>query len=81
MESKKKDGKLIAGLWLLIAPTALLIVTFLLYAIINFVFFSVGGNDIARVILNVLLYIAGVIGVLTWLPGIIVGIVLLATRK
>jgi hypothetical protein len=82
MESKKKDVKLIAGLWLLIAPTALFIVTILLYAITNFVFFSAdGGSDIVRVTLNIVLFVASSISIITWLPGIVVGIVLLATRK
>ncbi len=32
-------------------------------------------------IINVFIWLAGLLSVLTWLPGIIVGIILLATRK
>lgn len=34
-----------------------------------------------KTILNIVLFLVGVISILTWLPGIIVGIILLATRK
>ncbi|MDQ5932168.1 MAG: hypothetical protein WBK76_01360 [Candidatus Saccharimonadales bacterium] len=34
-----------------------------------------------RTIINVILFLTGALVVITWLPGIIVGIILLATRK
>jgi len=40
-----------------------------------------GEQSTAQTIGNVLLFIAGAVGVATWLPGMIAGIILLATRK
>jgi hypothetical protein len=86
--SNKK--KLIWGLVCLIAPTALLIITIIGYAIINFVTgsFSSSNQDstfaqpsTVHTIGNVIIFIIGAISTLTWLPGIIGGIILLATRK
>ena len=80
----------ILALWLMIGPTALLIVTFILFAIVNFIFSSTGIADdgdlfgkqsVLQTVVNVLLYLAGAITILTWLPGLIIGIVLLATKK
>ena len=86
--SNKK--KLIWGLVCLIAPTALLIITIIGYAIINFVTGSFSSSNqestfaqpsTAHTIGNVIIFIIGAISTLTWLPGIIGGIILLATRK
>lgn len=79
----KLDKRTKGALWLLIGPTALLIVTFILYAIVNLI----NGNDVnatldaLNVAVNSLLFIAGVISVLAWVPGIVIGIVLLVTKK
>ncbi|HEU0266526.1 MAG TPA: hypothetical protein VFQ70_02790 [Candidatus Saccharimonadaceae bacterium] len=84
--------KLIWGLICLIAPTVLIVIAIVAYAITNFVAGSATTPTPAEGDLfaqpstgqaagNVILYIAGAISVLTWLPGIVVGIVLLATRK
>jgi len=70
-----------AALWLMIGPTALLIVTFMLFAMTNWVVSSFAPVSIATTIINILLFIAGSVSMLTWLPGLIVGIVLLATAK
>ena len=87
----KMTGRTKAALWLMIAPTGLFIVTFILYAITNFIatatapepeagqLFSNGGGGV--VIVNVLLFLTGVVSFITWLPGLIIGIVLLATKK
>jgi hypothetical protein len=76
------------ALWLIIAPTALLATTFILYALVNLLAQPIGSTDTLftqpanwQVIANVILYVAGVISVVTWLPGLIVGIVLLVTKK
>jgi hypothetical protein len=79
------------ALWLLIAPTVLIIATFLLFAIINWVFNPTmypkpdtelfAPTPIGITISNVILFFTGVIGIVTWLPGLIIGIVLLATAK
>ena len=70
-----------AALWLMIGPTALFIVTFMLFAMTNWVVSSFAPVSIATTIINILLFIAGSVSMLTWLPGLIVGIVLLATAK
>lgn len=86
--SNKK--KLIWGLVCLIAPTALLIIGIIGYAILNFVAGSdsssasgelYGSSSPLKTVMNVVLFLIGATAILTWLPGIIGGIVLLATRK
>lgn len=106
--NKKRKTHLTAGLWLLIAPTALLIIGFMAFAVINWVTAGVasptidttcpsetaikaavdcsstpeslfGGSSTGSTIANVILFIVSAIGVITWLPGLIIGIVLLAT--
>jgi hypothetical protein len=70
----------IAALWLLIGPTALIVVSIVLYAIVNFA--TAGSPSPAfSSIVNVILFLVGAISTLTWLPGIIIGIVLLTTQK
>ena len=44
-------------------------------------FDSASGASSPNAIVNILLFLIGGLAVLTWLPGIIVGIILLATRK
>jgi len=82
--------KLIWGLISLIGPTALIIASLLLYAIFNYFYgMTAGSSDELfgaapspfMTLINILLYIVGMISVITWLPGIVIGIVLLATRK
>ena len=85
-------GRTKTALWLMIGPTALLIATFLAYAVVNLMFASAvttATNETTlfaeqspiQSIINVLLFLVGAIGSLTWLPGLITGIVLLATPK
>lgn len=77
------DKRTKGALWLLIGPTALLIVIFFLYALLNWI----TGADITttletlRVALNAMLFIAGLISILVWIPGIVIGIILLVTKK
>ena len=90
--AKSNKKKLIWGLICIIGPTALLIVSILLYAVINFFVAQSGSPTIdeitgetarstGQIIANVTLYLIGAATVVTWLPGIIGGIILLATRK
>ncbi len=82
------------GIICLVAPTALVIVSILAYAVINFIagsqetaqvasdsLFSEAGASPLRTIGNVILFAVGAITVVTWLPGIIIGIILLTTRQ
>ncbi len=79
--------KLVWGLICLIAPTALIIISILVYAITGFVFSSItSASDPSYApspnqAVNILLFLISAFAALTWLPGIIVGIILLATRK
>lgn len=87
---KKMTGRTKLALWLLIAPTGLFIASFILY-IIGAIISSVVDEPAAvgmfsspaagQVALNVVAWIVGVVGFMTWLPGLITGIVLLATKK
>ncbi len=81
--------KLMWGIICLVGPIGLLVVTILGYAIINFISGaaapdSTGGfGEVspAKTIGNVVLFLTGAVSVLTMLPGIIGGIILIATRK
>jgi fatty acid desaturase len=86
---KKVSKRTITALWLLIAPTALWIFIFIAFAISNFILgeFNTGinsGDSVAQsvviLVMNVRIFILGVIAFISWLPGIIIGIVLLATK-
>jgi hypothetical protein len=87
---KKMATRTKVALLLLIGPTAIIILDLMLYALMNWVFStpaSSPSSDLfaaqtgASVFVNVLLFILGLIGILAWLPGLITGIVLLATKK
>ena len=80
------------GIVCLVGPTALLVVTILGYAILNFAFgaswgYAHGDSSLfpeptpLHSFVNILLFLVGVVSVLTWVPGIVVGIILLSTRR
>ena len=82
------------GIICLVTPTTLVIVSILAYDVINFIagsqetaqvasdsLFSEAGASPLRTIGNVILFAVGAITVVTWLPGIIIGIILLTTRQ
>ncbi|NCU29306.1 hypothetical protein EOM60_01705 [Candidatus Saccharibacteria bacterium] len=77
---KSNKKKLIWGLVCLLGPSALVIFSILLYAIANFAAIST-GTSLYNPAVNILLYLVGIIAILTWLPGIIIGIVLLTQRQ
>lgn len=79
---------LIWGLVLLIAPTVLIIASFVLFAIASSLPTSPAAsgslfNDPspAARILNIIGMLASAIGGIAWLPGVVIGIVLLVKRK
>lgn len=88
----KISKRTLLALWLMIGPTGLWIVTFLGYAISNLVFSSAvntginngadlfGSGGIAIVIVNIILFLTGTAAFISWLPGLIIGIVLLSTK-
>lgn len=92
-EAKSADRKRRAiALWLLIGPTALIVGSLFLYAIVNFLLSAgapeatTGATAIAeqnpiQSILNVILFALGAVSVITWFPGLIIGIILLTTGR
>jgi hypothetical protein len=84
-ELPKKSHKKLLGLLLLIGPSALLLLSILLYSVANLMANSqpTGTDQLfpeptpLLVVANIFLFIVGGISVITWLPGIIIGIILL----
>lgn len=72
---KRRTG---LALLLLIGPSALIIFAIILAAVSNFIF-GEAENPI-RTIINVFVFLAGTVTILAWLPGIVIGIVLLAKK-
>lgn len=87
MNKKRKT----LALWLLIGPTALVVASIILYAIINFITAATipdhgtgamfGTRSTLGTITNIALFLVSIVTFITWLPGIIIGIVLLANPK
>lgn len=80
------------ALCLMIIPTALIVASILLYAVVNFILGATapepsadgelfGEQSPVRTTLNVILFFIGSASVAAWLPAMITGIILLATRK
>lgn len=85
-QDQANKTKLIWGLISLIAPTVLIVATFLAYGIVNFIFGMTTNSipsepSVVKALLNVILFILGSLGVIAWLPGVVVGIILLVSRK
>ena len=74
---QKKNHKRIA-LWLLLGPTVLLVVTLSLFGFSNGLLLDF---EVARFSVNIILFVAGVVGFLAWLPGIVIGLILLLNKK
>ena len=81
-QTTKLNKRTIGAIWLLVGPSILLFLVFFLFAISNWFFAITGttGSNSFTVIINVFLWLLGVIGLIAWLPGLILGIVLLATK-
>jgi hypothetical protein len=79
----KLDKRTVGALWLIIGPLALLIVTFFLYALMNWITGTPIDDTLStlQVILNVVLFIVGLVSILTLVPGIIIGVILIVTKK
>lgn len=86
---KKIAGRTILALWLILGPTVLIIFSFLIYAISNYITGSLPSDSqnemfatssVPQTFLNIFLFGALGLGMLAWLPGLIAGIVLLTTR-
>lgn len=90
--AKSNHKRTILALWLMIGPTALIIVTIALYALSNFISEQIdpgpdltttmyGAPTLGGMLINFALFIIGATAIMAWLPGLITGIVLLATKK
>jgi hypothetical protein len=80
---KRRTG---LALLLLIGPSALIILAIIIAAVSNFVFSATApstgdalypDDNPVRTIVNVIVFLMGTVTVITWLPGIIIGIILL----
>jgi hypothetical protein len=86
-ESPKKSKKRLA-LILIIGPTVLFVAAIIISALSN-LFFSAqiseselfGQVPIGKTILNIFSFLFGAIAILTWLPGLIIGIILLTKQS
>lgn len=88
---KKMPTRKKAALWLMIAPTALFISGFFLFALVNWALSTsatpatdgqlFGNASILQSIINVILFSVTALSIVAWLPAMITGIVLLATKK
>lgn len=91
--TQQRTGKrTVIALWLMIGPTALIVATLILYGVVNFLLGATAPESTAdpallteqsplRSVANIILFFIGATSVATWLPGMIIGIVLLATGK
>lgn len=75
---KKMTKRIIWGLVLLIAPSALGILTLLMSFVVNY--YIDLDDDTADSIVQIVFMLLNIIVSITWLPGVVVGIILLATK-
>ena len=83
----KKSRKKLA-LLLIIGPTALLILAIIITAFSNLLFNTQVNEGelfeqvpVGKTILNIFTFLFGAVAILTWLPGLIIGIILLAKQS
>jgi hypothetical protein len=87
--AKSNRKRTILALWLMIGPTALIIVSVLGFALVNYITAQTAPEAGALFsepsagpsAMNIILFIVGAVSVMAWLPGLIIGIILLATKK
>lgn len=77
-----KKPSLALPLILLIGPAALLVMTFIVYAVVNFITTANDGGGMAVVstIVNVVLFLVGTTATIAFIPCLVMGIILLANR-
>jgi hypothetical protein len=85
---KKRNGRKIAGLILVITPSALIILNILVSTLLTFAFRDASGNSelfgdrpTYAAWISVFSLLLGGLGFLAWLPCLVIGIILLATQK
>ena len=87
---KKLTGRTKAALWLLLGPTLLAIASLTIFALINLVFNptfwptpdteNFAETPLIITVINIFLFVIGSISIASWLPGLIIGAVLLIKR-
>jgi hypothetical protein len=80
----KMQGRKKLALWLLIAPISLFALTCIGFIIIGFITQSTPGTDEGSLLYglaNLLLAMTGLVSVLTMIPGLIIGIILVIQNK
>lgn len=75
---KKMTNRTLWGLILLIAPSTLGILTLLMSFVVNY--YIDLDDDTANSIVQIVFMLLNIIVSITWLPGVVVGIILLATK-
>ncbi len=88
-QKTKQSTPTSVGITLVAGPTTLIILTRTLYAVVNFIIASVtrspdalfGESEPVAAFINIILFILGTLGVVAWLPCLIIGIILLASKK
>lgn len=87
VEAPRKSHKKLA-LWLIIGPSALFIVAIGLSILSNLIFNSTsadgelfGDASPLKSIFNIFFFLSMLVSFITWLPGLIIGIVLLAKQS
>jgi hypothetical protein len=88
--SPRKLHKKLA-LMFLIGPTALILIAVILSAFSNFINSSsqpvpasgdlFGETNPISTVLNIIVFLLGALGILVWLPGIIIGLILLLNKN
>jgi len=86
IQAPKSHKKL--ALWLIIGPSALFILTIVLFALSNFLFSAsqpadgelFGETSPVKTIFNIVFFLGMAVSFITWLPGLVIGIVLLAKQ-
>jgi formate/nitrite transporter FocA (FNT family) len=66
------------ALWLLITPTALLVIAVGFFALLNALPYNEGARAGAIVLAQISFFV-GIVAIITWLPALVTGIVMLVT--
>lgn len=87
---KKLSGRTVLALWLMLGPTVLIAAVLLVFAMINLIFNPTfwptpDTEDFANTpfiitITNIILFALGTFATVAWLPGVVIGAILLIRR-
>lgn len=86
MQPYQRNTRKKIAIWLLVGPSAVFMFSIGLYALASSLTPEPTGNQLFAqpsplvTILNVFTYLAGATAIVTWLPGIVVGIVLIVKK-